>query len=66
MTVLALARGEGAFAVMTLSAELVLVQVIHLHARPALLILEYGRMTFAAFEHGGMHLMAEDRRGHPL
>ncbi len=62
MTLLAFADCEGALTVMTFSAELVLVKVVHFHARPALFIFENTCVTVGTFEHGRMHLVAEYRR----
>ncbi len=49
---------------MALAAELVLIQVIHLHAGAAFFIFKDRGMAVAAFKHRRMHLMAENRRRH--
>ncbi len=61
MAPLAFADCEGALSVMTFTAELVLVEVVHFHAGPALFIFKDTCVAVGAFEHGCMHLVAEYR-----
>jgi hypothetical protein len=55
---------ERRLAVVAAAAEFVLIERIHLHARPAFFVFEDGGMAAAAFEHRSMDLMAEDGGGH--
>ncbi len=64
MTPLALADGKGALSVMTFSAELILIEVVHLHAGSALFVFEDTCVAVGAFEHGCMQLVAEYRWWH--